>query len=61
MREPDWATSDGRVKLYCGDAIEVLACLEVDRIIVDQAAAGLSPQPRVRMRRYAAHCEGRSS
>lgn len=35
MRDPDWATADGRVRLYCGDSLEVLDGLEVDRIIVD--------------------------
>lgn len=35
-REPDWATADGRVKLYCGDAIELLPTLDgIDCVIVD--------------------------
>lgn len=35
-REPDWATADGRVKLYLGDCLEILPTLgKVDCVIAD--------------------------
>lgn len=38
-REPDWATADGRVKLYCGGSIELLPTLDcVDPWPIDRDA-----------------------
>ncbi len=38
MRQPDWQTEDGAVRLYCGDCLEVLPELEpgsVDAVVTD--------------------------
>lgn len=35
MRDQEWSTSDGRVRLYCGDSLRLLHGLQVDRVIVD--------------------------
>lgn len=35
-REPDWATADGRVKLYLGDCLEILPTMgKVDAVVTD--------------------------
>lgn len=38
MRQPDWQTSDGAIRLYCGDCLELLPELEpgsVDAVVTD--------------------------
>lgn len=32
MRQPDWQTADGRVRLYCGDCLEILPTLDRESI-----------------------------